>query len=356
MTLPVNITQGTKMSIPVGKSDIEQSLGRIILLYGDSGLGKSTNGKFFAMHQYEKTGLPVRVVTAEDSSKLIFDPLEKAGICQCLHLSKPNFVVDVMMGLTRGLWPKNNAWMIGDKWLPEVWEPVKAGECGGYVFEGCESIGELELQKFTDAGEFSDRNDSVLLASGGKLMLTAQAQYGKVQQLMLQHIRQSGMLPVDRVMWTAHETKGSQDGIIIRGPSVVGSAITDKIQKYCGTLLHIDGIKGRDGKITRRIYFERHADENKIGAQEYNESRGNTTIKKVRFVQADANTAAIFYPAKTTIPSEQVGKLLEAFPGGYFDPGTEYGQGLDKFLKKEAELLSNQTDVFSTWKAGVDNR
>jgi hypothetical protein len=36
--------------------------------------------------------------------------------------------------------------MIGDKWLPEVWEPVKAGEYGGYVFEGCESIGELSYR------------------------------------------------------------------------------------------------------------------------------------------------------------------------------------------------------------------
>ena len=65
------------------------------------------------------------------------------------------------------------------------------------------------------------------------------------------------MLPVERVAWSSHESKGKEEfgSATTRGPKMVGSAGTDSIRKYVGVLLHTDRVNGEI-----RTYFENHAD------------------------------------------------------------------------------------------------
>lgn len=315
MTLPTLSTTSTPLTTILPPDDRELAAARTIIIYGDSGLGKSTNARFFAQYQYEMTGLPVRLVSVEDSSKTIFESLIRAGIVEAKFLSKPTTPVEDIRALTRGDWDG---------------KMIKPGEYSAYIFEGLTSMAELILAHFTEQGWFSreQKADQVKLTSGEFLQPASQSGYGKAQDEILNRLKQAGMLPVNRVLWTAHEAKGTEDGQIIRGPGLVGKAATSSSQKYCGLLLHFDSaVDPKTKQMVRRVYYERHPD------------NGN---------------AGIFCPAKTTIPSENIAELQRTYAGGYFEPGVTYGTGLDKFLRLEESLLVKQTDSLAEWKKAVD--
>lgn len=330
MTLPTASKQAKPLSVDLGQSDQLQSSGRIVLLYGDSGLGKSTNARFFAQYEYERTRLPGILVTAEDSSKTIFQPLIDAGIVQPFFISKVKHPLVYVRKLTTGQIPfEDNG--------KEAWRPsFTPGVYGFAIFEGLTTFGEGILEQMREEHRFlrEQKGDAFEIA-GEKFATASQTAYGFAQMEMLRALKASGMLPVDRVLWTAHETSGQEEDTRapLRGPAIVGSAATDRIKKYVGLMLHVEKMtkeeRVNNEKIIRvypRIYFRNHP---------------------------DPKFPNIFYPAKTTIPVEKQGELDKRFPGGYFEPGTQYGEGLDKFLKVEEELVRSSADDVKKWKESL---
>ena len=308
------------------KSDAETIAGATIILYGASGLAKSTNAKFFARYMYEKSGgKPVRLVTFEDSTKLIFQPLIDSQIVQPLFVTKSTNPLVLLRRVSKGDWP-----IFDDRGGVKGWQ-AKAdwvGQISAYVIEGLSSGSEQLLEFFREMGWFlrEQKADSIDTL-GEKFSTSSQTSYGVVQLEMLRALKSFGMLPVDRILWTAHEGSGVEDSEAIRGPALVGKAGTGAIQKYCGLLIHAEGVKEANSAVFRpRFFFKRHA---------------------------DPKLTTISYPAKTTMPSEMVVDLDKTFPGGFFDPALTYGTGLDKFLKFEAELIKTATDQISAWKAGI---
>jgi hypothetical protein len=322
--------QAAPLEVPLDKSDAQVVAARTIIGYGDSGLFKSTNARFFAQHIYKKTGKPVRLIAAEDSSKTIFEPLIEVGIVQAVFFTKAQEPLVTLRRLSRGEWPVSGA----DGKV--TWVPLKPGEIGGYIGEGLTSMSEQLLEYCREKHLYLREQKNDAFEIGGEKFATAsQTAFGFVQSEMLRAIKSFGMLPVDRVLWTAHETKGQEEDTkaAIRGPALVGTAMTPRLQKYCGVLLHFDGYpveeKGKDGlKITRtkvRVWYQRHP---------------------------DAQYPNISYPAKITLPVEMLAQLEKEYPGGFFEP-TTLG-GLDKFLESEARLTDTATDELRKWKAEVD--
>ena len=86
-------------------SDIAQIRGRLILDYGDSGDGKSTRLHSLARFYYLKTGLPVRLVSAEDSTKKVFEDLVNAGIVQVVYLTDTKTPISTYERIVEGEWP-----------------------------------------------------------------------------------------------------------------------------------------------------------------------------------------------------------------------------------------------------------
>lgn len=329
--------QAAPLEVELGESDAQQVAARTAIAYGDSGLGKSTNARFFAQWMFERTGKAVRLVSAEDSSKLVFQPLIEVGIVQPLFLTRSQSPLVLLRKLAKGEWafkrnPKSDTieWVSLEKWQ---------GEVSAYIIEGLTSICEQLLEDARENHRFLREQKTDAFEIGGEKFATAsQTAYGFVQSEALRALKGFGMLPVDRVLWTAHETKGSEEDTKapIRGPALVGSARTASIQKYCGTLLHFDGIQseqtanGQKVTVVRpRVWFKRHP---------------------------DPLFPNIHYPAKTTIPVEQIKELDKIFPGGFFDPGTEYGAGLDKFFNVEANLLKSSADALAKWKKQVEEK
>jgi hypothetical protein len=317
-------SKSNPLAIDLSASDLQVGAARTIVTYGDSGLGKSTNAKFFAQYEYELTGKPVRLIAAEDSSKTIFEPLINIGVVEPLFITKVKQPLVMLRRLSRGEWP------VEQKSGTISWEPMESwrDKIGAYVLEGLSSMSEALLEEFREEHRFlrEQKADSYEI-SGEKVATSSQTSYGVAQAEMLKALRAFGMMPVDRVLWTAHENKGSESGtgLPIRGPGLVGSAGTDLVRKYCGLLLHFDSVKVNGSEITR-VFFVKHS---------------------------DPIFPNISYPAKTTIPSEKVDELLKLFPGGYFDPGKTYGTGLDRFLRAEAKLVAEQTESLAAWKASI---
>lgn len=230
-----------KVALPTDQNSWE---GRTTVIYGDSTSGKSTNLFEAALYLANKYQKPVRLITAEDSTKNIMLPLIHNGIVKCLTISRINEPTSVMRALASGDWT--------DK------EPA----CG-YLIEGLTTIAEAIQEENREHKRFlgEQAGNSYTTESGEILSLPGQFSYGFVQLEMVRYMRQFSMLPgVERVIWSAHEYKGQPDGgTPVTGPGLVGKAGTNQVIKHCGSLLHLD-VVSKQGKTARRLYFASHPD------------------------------------------------------------------------------------------------
>lgn len=296
-----------------------------ICLYGDSGLGKTTQLAIFAKWLYEHTGKPTRVISAEDSSKSILEPLIAIGIVDFYLIGKKQTLAE-LRNLSEGKWLVNG-----------TWQPYKPGSHAGYGLDGLSSIAETLMEEARENHRFLQGQTQNVYTLGNKeigehkVSAATQQGYGFVQDEMLRAVKAFASLEgVQRVFWTAHEVKSEDaDHLQLRGPMIVGKAKTPAVQKYFGMVLHIDGYVDAKDKTTttRKIWFTRHPD---------------LTINN------------IYYPAKVTIPLQQVEKLMTKFPGGFIIPTPTFG--IDALLDAEVELQSAETNNLRAWKEEIDRK
>src|SRR6185312_66240 len=188
------------------------------------------------------------LISAEDSTKSIFLPLIRADIVEAIFITRIEEPIDVLRELSRG------------KWLNDAGELVDGGlsDVCAYLLEGFTSFSESIQESNRDNRRFlGEQKDSSYTTQGGEVLaLPGRFSYGFVQLEMIRFVRSFAMLPgIERVVWTAHENKGTEDGKPIKGPGSVGQAATDKVQKHVGMLLHLDSVKGE-----RVLHFDRHPD------------------------------------------------------------------------------------------------
>jgi hypothetical protein len=230
-----------KVALPIDQNSWE---GRTTVIYGDSTAGKTTNLYEAAIYLHQKYNKPIRLITAEDSTKNIMMPLIHQGIVKCMVISKITEPTSVMRQLAAGDWTDN--------------EPTCA-----YLIEGLTTIAEMIQEDNREHKRFlgEQAGNSYTTESGEILSLPGQFSYGFVQLEMVRYMRGFSMLPgVERVIWTAHECKGQPDGSTpTTGPGLVGKAGTNQVIKHCGTLIHLD-VVSKSGKTARRMYFANHPD------------------------------------------------------------------------------------------------
>lgn len=318
---------------------------RTIILYGDSGLGKSENARAFAKLAYEVTGLPVRLISHEVSSQTVFADLVRAGIVVPYWFFQAKNPLPAMRRLSAGDWPVR---------LPDgtwKWEPWKGG-VGAYIYEGLTTASEMLLEDGRDKQRMTaeQKEKAFKESEGGQEFMFAKSSMSNfdfVQSEMLRNLKAFGGLPIWRMLWTSHEAKGEDEDTkaAIRGPGLVGKAKTGAVQRYCSLLLHIEGYpttekvsdeKGGTLEVVRtkrRIWFEPHP---------------------------DALFSKITYPAKVTVPAASLAKLHKRFPSGYFVPekpaegGLELVNSLADFMRFEETLVNEVTDATVEWKRKVD--
>jgi hypothetical protein len=318
-----------------------------MLAFGDSGSYKTTNFCFAAKYMYEKTGKPVRWVTAEPVIPYQ-QALVDAGIVHLCRLSAAaeNPLV-VLRKLSVGFWPVKDAtgqWKMSPldkdygKHLKLVGETYSA-----YFVETLDSIGEVFMEDIrSKARKISEELVGMFVEEDEKFAANPRSHYGFVQREVVARLVSFSGLPVERVFFSAHERRAEEDDEAkspIRGPAIVGKAATDKIGKDVGTLLHCDivttplvrKIEGKDVQTLEakaRWYFVNHP---------------------------DSRIQNVVYKCKPRFPPSQIKTLMDRWPGGYFEPGLEYGvSGLDEYLRFEDQVLATQTSGEKEWKVQVD--
>lgn len=348
--LPI-ATDGDNLELEIAVSDIKKIQGRTIIDYADSGDGKSARAHSLARYYFAKSGgKKVRLVAAEDSTRNVFQDLIDAGIVEAVFMLDSKSPMITMERITEGEWPLTGQFdertvtkkingkdelvtIKSQKWQKkEEWE----GSVSAYIFEGLTTTCEIILDYLTSTGRFQREQKDGFDEGGRTFMAASQTSYGFTQGEGIKLLKTAGMLPVERVLWTAHEAKGKDefgsDGAV-RGPKLVGSAATDTIRKYVGVLLHSDRVKGENGKPDEiRTYVTNHP---------------------------DPKNTSIAWKAKVTIPPTKAKEFAANYPKGYFVPqlpdGDNYSgdDGLIPFLKFEAKIQASATDAAAKFKLGV---
>lgn len=304
-------------------------MAQTILCYSESGLGKTSNIGQFARYQFKRTGYPVRLVTC-DSGFGPCQPEVDEGIIIPLRLEACKHPVPVLNKVSKGEWPKKAINAKEGLWEmnPGATFERVAGVVGvgGYAIEGLTRVCELVRKAWTDEqrniGEplqgMSDANDSTLM--GEKFSFQSRGTLFAIQQLINNLVINFRGLPVDRVLWTGHESKGRDlMGSTVLGPATTGQALTDKVSGWFEVVLHHDSYQyqqlSRDGqrmltKTAMRAWFQRHP---------------------------DADYPKMFWPAKLGLSPKLTADMYSYFEEGFFalilDMATgKYVQGLHTFL------------------------
>lgn len=238
------------------------------LIYGASGTRKTSNIGLAAMYIRQLNGKRTRLITCDPGGYDVLLPLVELGIIEPWVISTtwPN-TIDTLDLACQGSWPVD----VTDpsKGLtrpdPKIWEQI-----GLVAFEGLTSIGDTIHRRLRDnkARLSQDPSYTYIDADFGKqtsLLSTGHAgsnmsYFGFIQDKLYELVCKSHLLPCDKVLWTALEGKGEEEGtrIPVFGPSIAGKKAIGKAPQWFGNCLHIEMVvteKGEDS-ITKQIQLE----------------------------------------------------------------------------------------------------
>lgn len=290
-----------------------------MLIYGESSVFKTTQIGLFADYEFERTGLPTRLITCDSGFGPVQDQVMRGTIIP-LRLESAPHPVPVLNKLSKGLWPlkiineHEGLWGMspGDAFVPMM------HATGAIAVEGLTRICELVRKAWCDEhremgeplqGKYEQDGESFAFQSRGTL-------FG-VQQLINNLVIGFRGLPVDRVLFTAHESKGRDvSGKTVFGPATTGQALTDKVCGWFEVTLHHESysysIKVKSGKtVVRpgvRAYFTRHQD---------HEVKG------------------MYWPAKLGVSAAISSRIFDIYEDGWIPlamQGEEYVSGLHSLL------------------------
>lgn len=290
-----------------------------ILLYGESSTFKTTQIGLYADYEYDRTGLPTRLITCDSGFGPVQDQVQRGTIIP-LRLESAMHPVPVLNKLSKGMWPlriineHEGLWAMnpGDSFVSMT------HQTGAIAVEGltriCELVRKAWCEEHREMGEplqgkYEQDGESFAFQSRGTL-------FG-VQQLINNLVIGFRGLPVDRVLFTAHESKGKDvTGKSMFGPATTGLALTDKVSGWFEVTLHHESytyaVKTKTGKqVTRpgvRAYFTRHQD---------HEVKG------------------MYWPAKLGVSAAISSRIFDIYDEGWIPlamQGEEYVSGLHSLL------------------------
>lgn len=288
-----------------------------ILLYGESSTFKTTQIGLFADYEYERTGLPTRLATCDSGAGPVADQVNR-GTLILLRLESCPHPVPVLNKLSKGLWPVKAIDPINGLWDMSPGSPfAPMAPTGAYAVEGLTRICELVRKAWCDEhremgeplqGKYEQDGEQFAFQSRGTLFGT--------QQLINNLVINFRGLPVDRVLFTAHESKGKDvTGKTVFGPATTGLALTDKVAGWFEVSLHHESyqyaVKKGAKTLTRsgvKAYFTRHQ---------------------------DAQVKGMYWPAKMGVDAKITARILDIHDEGWFPlamQGEEYVSGLHTFL------------------------
>ena len=257
------------------------------ILYGGPASGKSESVARLIEHVYRQTGKTARVCVG-DGSAMSYHALMDAGVVELCEYNMLDWPRTVLHNLAKGAWPVQGRWVFPNQSDPVTGWTNDLSNVGVWVCEGLTVAGDYlmgharggladQAAHGQKVGQDSPIRfvDGVLDPKTGKLMEgpgtatggNSPAHYGVAQRRRAEAANDSKLLPVDYVIWTAHE--GSNDPEkdmnreLVVAPGMPGRAMTGQIQKLFGNTLHLVSVPKRvktqdshTGKTTDELDLE----------------------------------------------------------------------------------------------------
>jgi hypothetical protein len=301
-----------------------------ILIYGDTGATKTTQGYFLAKFLHSKYGVRGRVVGANASDFRAFEQsgLIEKGIVDYFDISTREEALGDMRKLAEGYWPRDTQaggkgskgyFQKNDKCITKASE---WSEVGFYIIEGLTGISSLLENHIRSQEEGVGFKHSYLYTEGGYNFGGLQeGHYGLVQQELYKLTVQGFLaLPLKACIFTALVGKGEdRTKETVYGPKGSGKAKTFEIPSWFEDCWHLDSetfrVKDNEGEIQ--------------------EVRG----KVAWFTDHPDKTTGIEYKAKIRAMPEVLPEVFKKYPKGYVR--LKFTEGLDIFYKEMDSTVEN---------------
>jgi hypothetical protein len=251
-----------------------------ILVYGKTGVGKTTWWMEMAAHLHKTTGKKTRLYVGDNLATVEDQGLIEDGIVEAFPFMNRRFPLTVTKRIGEGFWPKNLATPATDASDLVPFAQSGADNVGLIVFEGVSFVADYimgaqegGLAARAAKGEDLGPAAAVRIVEGTESFgSNGMAHYMLVQSRIKEILRTSKDLAQthDRiVLWTAHEraAEDRDDGNEkIIGPEAGGKALTAKLGASFDYVVHLTTatkkVKGTDpvtGKAVEQLVLERRA-------------------------------------------------------------------------------------------------
>lgn len=291
------------------------------LLYGATGTLKTSNAGKAALYYHNLSGKKTLWVSADGGGWEPVQSLVDEGIIVPWAIRDRFNLLESLDFACQGYWPKN----MDDPKSPVVKYPMD--DVALVVYEGLTSFGDAILaymrahhdtMKTSQEASYVIRDGATSYA-GGNI-----SQFGFVQDRLYEFVMKTHMLPVEKVLWTALEAKGEEEGtrIPIFGPAIAGKKATGKAGQWFGNMLHFDVVNkdtaAEVDPVTKKVLDAKISSEYRMYLRPHAEP-----------------SSKIMFPAKTRAPFQYATELPEWMTP---DLGALYGKIEELKRKASAEI------------------
>lgn len=283
------------------------------LIYGGPGTAKSESCARLIEHVYRTTGKTARVAVG-DGSALTYEHLVQANVVSMCEFASRPWPQDTLQKLASGFWPHPVTgvlvplgYKVGAIEWPDgvVWENT-IEQVGVYIFEGMSVAGDYimghvqgGLAERAGRGEKIGQDSPIRIIEGVVDPKTGQvvsgpgtafggnppSHYAVAQRTITDCLQRSKGLPVDYVLWTAHEADNNAEKDLNKeslvGPSVVGKALTGIVQRNFNNTLHCvqasKKVKKQDDLTNKQV--DDLISEYRIYTTDHYSANGQTTVR-----------------------------------------------------------------------------
>lgn len=327
-----------------------EKCGSTCLIYGESRTFKTSQLALIAMYTYEKTGKPTRYITADTGGWGHIQQYIDSGIIQLYKIDEEHNPLTQVRALMAGGW---NPYTLPDgkiQFEPPAINGLYDKKVGAYHIEGLTSIATRLLRFLAKkgikisqevVGQFFDQSMMEGVSQSEGFAAPAQSHYGFVQNFVFDMMAAFSNLPVDQVIFTAHESKGEDtlSRTPVFGPGVVGKAATANVAWQVGDMFHCQSAVAvptspstkpvtvtNEQKMTVRAYFQKHPDD---------------------------QVPTILWQAGPRFAKDQIVEFFRKWPEGYIDLNID---SIADYFRLRDNLKGKMVNDLAKWKEEQDHR
>lgn len=255
------------------------------LYYGASGTLKTSNIGKAALWAYKRFNKPTRLVSADGGGWQPIESLVEAGIVEPWMLRGSSNLIETIDKACKGYWPADpenphsqllSPFSIGYRGkcpkcsevltsrepktprtcpkcqtstaMQMIRETNPGNDLSKYAmvcYEGLTSFGDAMMSHLQATKASLSQDPSYVWTDGATEYAGGNMTYfGFVQQRLCEFVASTNSLPVEKVIWTALESKGEDEVTKspIMGPAIVGKKSTGKAGAWFGNMLHFDTV------------------------------------------------------------------------------------------------------------------